>query len=489
MFSYVVLLQTNLPADWLLFFGRFHPVLVHLPIGFLVVAALLEVGRLCRWVEVKASTVTFILFWAALSATLAGGFGYLLSLGGGYDEVLLQTHKWQGIWVAVAAWVAWIVRSDRFSQLLGFGQLLYAPALVLGLVYMMLAGHNGGSLTHGQDYLTAHTPEPLRTWAGLPARVEIAKILPITDLPKALVYQQIVQPILNQTCVQCHNAQKSKGDLRMDVPALLAKGGENGPIFLAGNSGESEMIRRCLLPLDDEHHMPPKGKTQLTKGQVTLLTWWIDQGAPFDKKVIDLKITDAARPALAALTGASATKTDADLNEKKGESPVMTMSIPVPNPEAVAQLKAVGMLVMPLARGQHLLEVSAINAPDFDDLQAAELANLSQQVAWLRLSNTKITDKSMAVVANFKNLIKINLEGTAVTDAGLIFLSKLPYLESINLVGTRVTDAGLKSLLNLKHLKTVYGWRSEITVAGAGSFQKQNPDAQINVGIETKAKK
>ena len=203
----------------------------------------------------------------------------------------------------------------------------------------------------------------------------------------------------------------------------------------------------------------------------------------------DLKITDAARPALAALTGAPAAKTDVGLDSKVGESPVMSMAIRAPDPQAVAQLKAVGMLVMPLARDQHLLEVSAINAPDFDDQQATNMAILSQQVVWLRLSNTKITDKSMAIVANFKNLIKINLEGTAITDEGLVLLAKLPYLESINVVGTKVTDAGLKQLLSLKRLKTVYGWRSEITVAGAGSFQKQNPDAQINVGIETKAKK
>lgn len=37
----MILLQAS---DWAAFIGRFHPVLVHLPIGFLILAGLLEIA-------------------------------------------------------------------------------------------------------------------------------------------------------------------------------------------------------------------------------------------------------------------------------------------------------------------------------------------------------------------------------------------------------------------------------------------------------------
>jgi len=72
-----------------------------------------------------------------------------------------------------------------------------------------VAGHHGGSLTHGSDYLTQYTPEPLRTLAGMPPRAQEVAIKPITDVNQAMVYEQIVNPILQTRCVQCHNAEKS----------------------------------------------------------------------------------------------------------------------------------------------------------------------------------------------------------------------------------------------------------------------------------------
>lgn len=471
-----ILLQA---ADWATFLGRFHPVLVHLPIGFLLLAGLLEIGRLLGKVDAKSSTVSFILFWSAVGATFACGAGYLLSLGGGYEAELLEKHKWQGIWVAVAAWVAWVAKSDLFTDKIPFGSLLYVPALAIGGLYMMLAGHNGGSLTHGEDYLTQATPEPIRGWVGLPPQESIAKIEPIKDINQAMVYQQVVQPILKQSCVQCHNASKMKGELRMDEVELFKKGGENGPIFIAGKSADSEMLKRCLLPLEDEHHMPPKGKTQLSEAQIGLLTWWIDQGAPFDKKVAELKVSDAIQPALAALAVGGAAVATAGPTE----SAVLKLKVAAPDAQAVAALKKASLLAMPLATEQpNLLEISAINAPNFADAQAALLAPLAQNIVWLKLGDTKITDQTLLEIAKLKNLQKLHLENTAVSDAGLKNLKNLPYLEYINLVGTGITDAGLKELATCKTLKQVYLWQSKATEAGVAALKQALPGVEVVLG-------
>ena len=478
----ILLLQVS---DWAIFFGRFHPVLVHFPIGFLLLAALLASGKKIGKVSISDATISLILLVSAISATFACGAGYLLSLGGGYDEAILDDHFWQGIGVAAFAWVAWAVQSDFVHKKFPVSRVVYLPALGLATILTMVAGHHGGSLTHGEGYLTAYTPEPFRGLAGMePRREEITEIKPIANVPEAIVYQDIVQPMLSVHCVQCHNANKQKGDLRMDSFTHLTKGGENGPIFVAGNSIESEMLRRCLLPLDDDEHMPPKGKPQLSEDQIALLAWWIDQGAPVDKKVAELKADDKIKPALASLSKAPAT---GETEYQSSASPVLSLKVPAANEKALASLKSAGLLVNAVAAEQNFLEVSAVNASEFSDAKVVLLTPLAEQIIWLKLSGTKITDASMVEIAKLKNLNKLHLEYTAVTDLGLKNLQNLPYLEYLNLVGTKVTDAGLQSLASLKAIKDVFVWKSGVTEAGVAQLRKARPDLNVVTGLDEAA--
>lgn len=494
--SIVILLQvtSSQPSDWVLFFGHFHPLVVHLPIGMLAVAGILEVGRRLGKISVSDSAITSVLFWSAVSATVACIFGYMLSLGGGYEEDTLTAHMWQGIGVAVFSWIAWAVKSDWLGNRIPFGSAFYLPALVVSLVLLGTAGHLGGSLTHGSDYLTQYTPEPFRTLAGIPPRKQEIVIKPITDVNQAMVYEQIVNPILQTRCVQCHNPEKSKGDLRFDTPDMIKKGGEDGPVFIAGKGLESELVKRCLLPDDDDDHMPPKGKTQLTDGQVALLTWWIDQGASFDKKVAELKVNDAIRPVLASLGGGGGPSSgpvkaggETVASGPAPESPVLTMKVPPADPTVVEELKKTGLLVLPLSKEQNQLEVSAVNARMFNDAQAASLPKLSQQIVWLKLGETEVSDATLVQVAMLKNLQKLHLEQTRVTDAGLKQLKGLANLEYLNLYGTAVSDAGLAELTGLKNLKTVYLWQTKTTGQGIAVLKKALPKLEVIGGISEQA--
>jgi len=58
----------------------------------------------------------------------------------------------------------------------------------------------------------------------------------------------------------------------MDTQELLMKGGKNGVIIKANDVANSELIKRLLLPEEDEHHMPPKGKTPLTEQEIFAFT-------------------------------------------------------------------------------------------------------------------------------------------------------------------------------------------------------------------------
>ncbi|GAB3952519.1 ribonuclease inhibitor [Spirosoma harenae] len=490
MTSLILLQAATPPSDWVLFWGHFHPLIVHLPIGFLLIAGLLELDRLTRRNSVSQHTITLILFWSAVSATMACLFGYMLSLGGGYEVETLDSHKWQGIGVAVFAWLAWAVKSENLGRIIPFAQLAYLPALGGALVLLLATGHNGGNLTHGSDYLTQYAPGPIRSLAGLPPKQPEMKFEPITDVNKAMVYQQIVNPILQTRCVQCHNADKSKAKLRLDSPEMIKKGYEDGPVFVAGKGVNSELVKVCLRPVEDDHHMPPKGKPQLTEGQIALLTWWIDQGAPFDKKVADLTVTDAIRPVLASLTGDSPVESGGANVASTGpapESPVLTMKVPAADPAIIDELKKAGLLVLPLSKEQNQLEVSAVNARTFNDAQAALLPKAGTQIVWLKLGDTEVTDAALTQVAKLKNLQKLHLEQTKITDAGLKQLKNLTNLEYLNLYGTAITDAGVAELISLKNLKTLYLWQTKVTDQGIATLKKSMPKLEIIGGLSEQA--
>ena len=89
-----------------------------------------------------------------------------------------------------------------------------------------------------------------------------------------------VRTILAHNCYTCHNATKTKGGLRLDKKEFIFKGGEDGPILVAGNPEKSDMIRRVKLPFGHDDAMPTKGK-RLSKEDVAMLEYWIQQGAPW----------------------------------------------------------------------------------------------------------------------------------------------------------------------------------------------------------------
>jgi mono/diheme cytochrome c family protein/uncharacterized membrane protein len=470
-------------SGWALFVGRFHPLLVHLPIGFLLIAALLEIGRRARMIQVSSSTIAFVVLWSAIGATLACVAGYLLSLGGGYDAVLLDRHKWQGIGVAAFAWIAWFVSFEKIKRKIPLSSTVYLGTFGLAVLLTMTAGHDGGSLTHGEGYLTQHTPEPFRTLAGMPpAEKADEEIKPITDIEQAVVYQDIVQPIMKANCVQCHNASKSKGDLRLDQLDLIKKGGESGPALQAGNSATSDLIKRCLLPENDDKHMPPKGKPQLSNEQIALLSWWIEQGASADKKVADLTKSEAVKPALASLTSGNAVE-----QEKAAILLVLSMQVEPADEKKINVLRKAGLLVKPISQNMNLLEVSAVNAKTFDDSQIGLLTDLSEQIVTLKLGGTRITDASLKEIAKLKYVTKLHLDRTAITDAGLTTLKSLQYLEYLNLIGTKVTDNGLKNVAAIKTIRSVYVWNSNVTDSIARQIAKANPKIAIINGLTEQA--
>ncbi|HZZ74508.1 MAG TPA: c-type cytochrome domain-containing protein, partial [Puia sp.] len=256
------------------FVGHFHPVLVHLPIGILLIALFLQ------WLSSRdsyrsyASVVPVVLLIGVVSAFLSCITGWLLSLSDDYDQTLVGWHMWMGISVA---FVSLLLYTKTVNPRFGISKKLLTLIL---LTLILVTGHLGGSLTHGSDYLT----KPLADVFGKDTVANVV-IKPLPNVQEAYVYSDVVRPIFQTKCFSCHGANKQKGKLRMDDSLLLMKGGKDGKVILPGNAPGSEMIKRLLLPVDNEDHMPPKEKPQPSENQIALLQWWISQGAEFGRKV------------------------------------------------------------------------------------------------------------------------------------------------------------------------------------------------------------
>ncbi|MEN8773422.1 MAG: PSD1 and planctomycete cytochrome C domain-containing protein [Akkermansiaceae bacterium] len=97
-----------------------------------------------------------------------------------------------------------------------------------------------------------------------------------------------VSDIFEHSCVECHNADKDKGGLRMDVKANFFEGGDSGSPIDVQSPEKSELIRRVLLPHDDDEFMPPSSKKKerkpLTQEEIARLKTWITNGANWDDR-------------------------------------------------------------------------------------------------------------------------------------------------------------------------------------------------------------
>lgn len=396
------------------------------------------------------------------SALLTCITGYLLSLQGGYDDDTVALHMWMGI---VVAGVSMLIGAKVFIRRF---DVVYRIASVTLLLLIAGTGHFGGSLTHGDDYL-------LSALGSGEEKPITAEIKPIPNVQEAAIYADVVQPIFETRCYSCHGEKKQKGKLRMDSPEALLKGGKNGDVITPGKSGESELIKRITLPQEDEHHMPPKGKLKLTKNQIALLHWWMEEGASFDKKVKDFAQNEKIKPMLSALQRSPQKGPKAELIIP--EAPVTAA-----DPKAIEALKTKGVIVIPVAQNSNYLSVNFVTATTITDKDIRLLLPLKQQLLWLKLSDAKVGDEAMNFIKECKQIRILQLNNTRITDKGVSVLVSLKELRSLNLVGTKVSADGLLALTNISHLQNMYLFQTNVNSNKWLQLKKSFPKTVLDTG-------
>jgi uncharacterized membrane protein len=275
--------------DFIYFLGRFHVLVLHLPIGIIVALFALEyLSRKERYRYLEAASPYL---WAAtaVSAVVTVVLGFMHYTEGSFTGPSGEQHRFYGTVVAiVAAGVAFL----RVSKFASSYKPLFFPASIVLLVLVSITGHYGGNLTHGSTYLVEYAPQPLRSLAGLAPRRTI------TSVSTADPFADVVGPMLVERCASCHNEDKQESSLVLTTYAGVMRGGESGRVVVAGNTDLSELLRRITLPHDHEEFMPAEGKTPLTDRQVEIIRWWIAAGAPSGGTVGELQVPDDMRQTL-----------------------------------------------------------------------------------------------------------------------------------------------------------------------------------------------
>ncbi|HEY1901992.1 MAG TPA: c-type cytochrome domain-containing protein [Terracidiphilus sp.] len=409
-------------ADWQQFLGRFHPLAVHLPIGLLVLLPLLEIAGAFR--PPLREAAGFVLALALAGCLFALTLGLLLAYGSGEAGAGVTRHMSGGIALTIVVLLCLLAR-PWWAQ--GTVPRVY-PALLTGMLLLLVwTAHQGGSLTHGSNYLTQYMPPSLKRLTTLGTKTP----------PATSFYAQQINPILDANCVTCHGEAKASGGLRMDSYDLLMRGGKDGAVIVAGQPQRSILFQRVTLPSDHKQFMPAEGKPPLRPQEIAWIKAWVQQGAS---------------PTATTLAGIA-------IPQRRAEPPLQPVGdYSALMPQIRQMEQAQGAKLLPVsskpADGLTLYTVDA--AAGFGDAQLAQFQKFAPYIVEAELGRTAVTNASFDTLKQFTRLRALHLEGTRITGDGLAKLAPLSQLTYINLSGTQVTSAAVAPLSSMKNLRHIY---------------------------------
>ncbi len=433
------------PFNPSIFIGRFHPLIVHLPIGFLTLSFLLLLIKTIKKHEYKslALAIRLSVLLAAISGLVAAIVGYMLSSEGGYQADSLDWHQWMAYAIVATSFILWALL--KFYHFFSDQGALWFHSFVMLL--LVATGHLGGNLTHGSEYLIEYAPDGVKKlFSTAAARIEIPQ-----NPDSIVIYEHIIQPILKNKCYSCHNAEKKKGNLDLTSLEGALPGEGSNSIINPGNAFQSSLFKRVTLNPDNSKFMPPNG-LPLSYGEIELLKWWIEQGASFDQTMADAETN--------AYLGAKLLKEfEIDISPKEYYELVQIAPLAPEDFEAMSKL---GIRARPLSIDVNFLDVS-INSSGITSGQVEAILKYSDHITWLDLSNKKITDEHLQDIAKLSNLTKLNISNNPITDEGAGHLRGLKHLKVLNMHSTGVGDDVILFLSEMASLNTCILWNTKVT--------------------------
>lgn len=427
--------------------GRFHPLVVHLPIGVLYVAGLLYFVGKWKRSDSYHSSIQLALGFAVISAILASFSGWMMAGENTYGEEGVRIHKWLGFATTGVSLVLYFLSRGKGQQKRRFGFTLIAT-----LILLTITGHYGGDLTHGQGFLFA------------PSKEERAKVA----IDSSLVYTDLVAPILQDKCASCHNPNRTYAGF--DATSIQTLHGTNGfnVAYAPEDSARSMLLERVLIPNSVGGHMPPKGTPQLTLAEVNILKWWVANGSCGHCPSVALHGFADIRSSVAAYL-----------------TPPSVFSHP--EEKQLADLKESGVVVSSYSATSPMLGLSleGMNQVTDDMLDAMEA--VAPNIEALNLAESVLSEDLLELVFEMPNLNTILVQKTTITADQLVGLRELKHLAVLNIYGTELGDECVHVLGELGALKRLYAWDSAMTDSGFETLAALNPGLDINKGADEHA--
>lgn len=459
------------PMNFLVFLGRFHPLLLHFPIVLVLLTLIFEgldlYQQSSQSKSVKLANISLFIGPLLLVSvictlvTVVGGF--LLFRSGDYQGELVRQHLWGGVLLMIAlngATLFYMQPGLKTNQKI---RTTYRGFLVLAGALVMVTSHLGGSLTHGQDFLTEHLPT---LKAEKPAPIEQKE-------PKdLLVFQDLILPILEDKCQNCHNQYKTKGGLIMTSYANLLKGGESEkPLLVANMPAESELYHRITLPNSDDDKMPPPEKAPVTQDEIELIKWWILIGADED-----IKLGENPPDSISLLLDGYLPKLFQSERLKMRQQEELDELA-----EELAELgEEIGLVIEPDPKNPGFFSVSMQIPPaSITNESVTHLRPYAGVFSKISLPGADIDDDALFEIGKMANLRELYIPKTCVNGEGLVYLEELELLENINLSNSELSNEGILNLIHLPEVKRIYVWGSETDTLVLQALRTHLPEIEI----------
>jgi len=435
--------------------AHLHPLLVHLPIGILLVSFALECMVWWKGRDEFRPAIHISVILGAIAAALSALSGWLLAGEGGYDEAAVTPHQYWGFFTTGIFIVLSLLKEDKWRR----------PAFIAGVAGLVVTGHYGGTLTHGAGYLFGN-----KETTGQATETSLAPVQSELS-PDTKVFESLVMPVLRSRCVSCHKPEKKKGGLVLSTPEGLMAGGESGPAVVPGDPEKSELLKRIHLPGDHDDHMPPKGRPQLTQVETRLIEWWITGGA-------DTNATLATKPLPDDLKSAFGPRTQQEIRA----NPVFNKNVNPASESAISKLRSLRLSVNRFGEGQPWLAVSFAGIREISQECLSALGGVEEQLVDLDLSHTGLKDQVLQRL-EFPNLVRLNLSHTDASAGIATMISHSPFLEILNLTNTKADQSVERVFGSLPRLRKVYIWETDIPAETVGQWKQKYPGISFETGI------
>ena len=444
------------------FLGSLHPLIVHLPIGIVLLTIAIDVFMRNKNNSVQR-VITMGWFFSFFSGLLAAIFGWFLGDNGYYLESQINIHKWSGIAFVSICFILWLLRYTNFRFSKSFNRSVNLTSIIL----LMITGHFGGEMTHGQNYL----------FENLPYTKKKISVTTLSESKRSnndslFVYEDLIHPVMEEKCIACHNQNLASGGLNMSSIESMIKGGNSGAGIQNGNPFESLIYKRVSFPHDHPKFMPPTG-VPLSYDQIATLEWWIDNGA---KKQMPVTLTRNDPKTLRFME----LKYGLDLREK---TYLETLTLSSPSHEQLKSIEGEEYIWRFLNPEQSFLDLKFTKKKiEINDL--LKVQSIKNNITWLNLADCMLNDNHLSYISNFPNLTRLKIQkNPLVTNKGIEALQKLEHLTELNLYGTRVSNNTLITLGQMKSLKKLFVWNTRITDKDIADFKALHPDVEVIAGF------